>query len=62
MCLCSSTFFILFKNILAWKPATLVTPVLKKLKQKDCEFKVSLGYIAAFYLKSKAKQTKALIF
>lgn len=60
MCPCSSTFFLLFKNVFTWKPATHVIPVLKKLKQEDCEFKVSLGYIVAFCLKSKAKQAKRL--
>jgi hypothetical protein len=31
-------------------------PALGRLRQKDCEFEASLGYIARPYLKIKAKK------
>jgi hypothetical protein len=39
---------------LAYKPGTPVIPALGRLRQKDPEFKTSLGYRARLYLKEKA--------
>jgi hypothetical protein len=40
-------------------PAILV---LGRLKQKDCEFKASLGYIARPCLKKRRKREKIMIY
>jgi hypothetical protein len=35
-----------------------ITPALRRQRQEDCEFKVSLGYIARPCLKNNVRETK----
>jgi hypothetical protein len=47
-----------FKHMLCWYIS--VIPTLKRLRQEDLEFKVSLGYVARSCLK-KTKTSQALV-
>jgi hypothetical protein len=39
---------------------TPVIPAFRRLRQENCEFEVSLGYIVRPYLKQRSKKAKKL--